>query len=290
MKKKILLTVVAAAAITVSTQAQAVFLKANVPYTFSGNSVTGTGTISYQWYRDGQPISGATSQNYTMSGGLANGSSVEIKRGAVSSSCPYNVSLSNRFIVTFVNCMQVGTACWAQNNVDAYQVFAVQPDMHTQFYQWNRIKAWPASGSVGSGWSSSTDNSTSWATVNDPCPSGWRVPTNAEMTALVNSGSTWVTAGTRGSAVNGRFFGTNNGTPAQCTLPDNMNDCIFLPANGGRGSTNGAHNEDGSGGYYWSATQYNASNGYRLEFKSASISSSANYSKADGDNIRCVLN
>ena len=99
MKKKMFLTALAAAAIAVGAQAQVRYLKANQPYTFSGNAVTGTGTITYQWYRNGVAISGATSQNYTMAAELANGADVEFKRGAKSSSCPNNINYSNRFVI-----------------------------------------------------------------------------------------------------------------------------------------------------------------------------------------------
>jgi len=62
------------------------------------------------------------------------------------------------------------------------------------------------------------------------CPPGWRLPTQAEFEALVRTGSTWVFANSgRGNQTAGRFFGPNH---ANCSLPDNMAGCIFLPASG----------------------------------------------------------
>ena len=293
MKKKILLTAVAAAAIAVSAQAQvARFLKSNQPYTFTGTAAGGTGNITYKWYRNGVAISGATSQSYTMPADMANGSNVEIKRGAVSSSCPNNIEYTNRFVITFVECMQIGTvgatnaACWAEANVDAYQVFASQPDMYTCFYQWNRDKMWSATCSV-SGWNSTADNSTTW-TVN-PCPTGWRLPTQGELNALNNMGNTWVAANSaRGNEVAGRFYGPNHATSANCTLPDNMTSCIFMPAGGYRSNT-GVLSSQGAIGDYWSSTQVSNTNGYYMSIRNDLSDASGNISKAYGFTIRCVL-
>ena len=174
----------------------------------------------------------------------------------------------------------LGDIAWAAANVDSYQQFASRPDMYTKFYQWNRTTAWAATGSV-SGWNSSYDNSPTWT---NPCPNGWRLPTHTEFIELHNAGSTWAAANARGNAVNGRFYGTNH---ASCTLPNNMNNCIFLSAGGGR-NTNGSLSNQTSHGYYWSSTQTAASSGYGLYFLNNSSNPSYDNAKASALNIRCV--
>ena len=287
MKKKILLTAVAAAAIAVSAQAQVRYLKADQPYTFTGTTATGTGTITYQWYRNGQPIANATSASYTMPAGLASGADVEVKRGVMSSTCSNNISYTNRFVITFVSCMTVGSVCWAEANVDAYQTFAPRPDMYTMFYQWDRSAAWPATGSI-SGWNNTANTTTTWSV--NPCPTDWRLPTSTEFTALHNAGTTWVNAGIRGAAVSGRFYGPNHATAASCTLPNNMTNCVFLPAAGGRyGSDGEANNYTECCGNYWSSTQNSSTTGYSLDFTSSSSNPSRNNDKSYAFAIRCVM-
>ena len=299
--------------------------KEGIPYTFTGTVATGSGTMSYQWYRDGQPIEGATSQNYIMPSHLAYGTNVEFKRGTVSSACPYNTSFSANIIITFMSCTApasglcctnqsnplVNGACcnsainnsiccdnpacwettiggvrWAGVNVAASGSFAAKPDMYTQFYQWNRTTAWAAAGGSVSGWNGTSATDASW-TVN-PCPDGWRLPTNAELTALHNSGTTWVSENTRGAAVFGRFYGPNHATAATCSLPNNMSDCVFLPESGYRNNSDGILNNYGSFGLYWSSTSVSSTNGYSLGFDNSNSTAGRSDSKGHGFNIRCV--
>ena len=284
--KKNLLTVVAAAAIAVSAQAQqGQLVAADRSYVFSSTTdADGIGDISYQWFRDGVAIPNATGEIYVLPAELAQGKHVEFKRGARSTACPGNIKYSNSFVVTFCKGLVVGSLCWADRNVDDYQTFAVRPDMYTNFFQWNRPMAWPATGGV-SGWPGA-DQSPTWIT--DPCPAGWRLPTQAEFQELhsgsVPVGGTWRGANISGNAVAGRFFGPSS---ASCTLPNNMDNCIFLPAVGYRNYSDGALIAQGSYGRYWGGTQYSAIYGYLLGFDSTS--SNPNYNdKALGFSIRCV--
>jgi uncharacterized protein (TIGR02145 family) len=256
-------------------------LQASKPYTFRGTpATTGGGAVTYQWYRDGQPIAGATDSIYVLPDHLAYGTRVQFKRGVVSSTCPGNVSYTN--VVTVAFGMVVGAVNWASVNVAGYQAFASRPDQYTQFYQWNRAAAWAASGTV-SNFPSVADNSTTW-TIN-PCPANWRLPTSTEFTALINTGAIWAEASTRGNAVVGKFFGANNAT---CTLPNNMYGCIFLPAGGTRSGNSGSGFQ-GENGFYYSSTQVNSTTGYFLYFGggvSATVGSWG--SKQEAHNIRCV--
>jgi len=73
-------------------------------------------------------------------------------------------------------------------------------------------------------------------TANDPCPAGWRLPTQAELQSLINAGSKWGES----NGVSGRYFGT---VPNQ----------IFLPAAGGRDHATGGVLHSGEYGFYWSS-------------------------------------
>ena len=251
----------------------------NRALTFSNvEAPVGSGTITYQWYRDGQPISGATGANYTLPADLANGQGViEFMRGAKSSNCSEEY-FSNPILVTF--CVTIRGVCWANANLDEFKVFAERPDMYTRFFQWNRTTAWAVTDAV-SDWNSTSDESETW--TNNPCPAGWRLPTQDEFYQIHYVGSVWASAGTRGNLVAGYIYGPKF---ASCTLPDNMAGCVFLPAVGVLYS-NGILNYHGEYGYYWSSTQKNDS-AYGTFFVSTSSGWESAFGKNSGLNIRCV--
>jgi uncharacterized protein (TIGR02145 family) len=85
---------------------------------------------------------------------------------------------------------------------------------------------------------------TTWTYVNDPCPAGWRIPTESELLSLLRSGNAWTTR----NGVFGRLFGT---TPNQ----------IFLPAAGlryGSGDYYGNLDRVSILGVYWSSVRRDA--------------------------------
>ena len=106
---------------------------------------------------------------------------------------------------------------WATRNVDTPGTFAANPEDAGMLFQWNRKQGWAATGDV-TGWNNTPAEGTEWTRANDPCPQGWRVPTDVEIRALINAGFSDMT---QLDGVNGRFFGT---------APNR----IFLPAVGWR--------------------------------------------------------
>ena len=107
-------------------------------------------------------------------------------------------------------------------------------------------------------------------TVNDPCPRGWRVPTQAEYQSLVDAGSKWTN-----TSVAGRIFGGGDNT-------------LFLPAASYRGFSHGAINYIDTGGEYWSSTVYDDGAAYALGFGSNYVNCSGNYRYCRGLSVRCV--
>ena len=288
-KKTLALLLLAVAAGNVA-QAQMQYLEADKAYVFKGTAASGTGNMSYQWYRDGEPIEGATEANYTLRDELAVGTNVEFKRKVVSDACPYSSTFTNTVTITFTG-LKINGVKWAQYNVAAVNTFAAKPDMYTEFYQWNRLTAWADTGSV-SGWSGSGISRDTFWTVN-PCPNGWRLPTQLEFQALYSSGTTWVAANSaRGNVVAGRFFGPNHTTTASCKLPNPMVNCIFLPAVGFRDGVSGLLTEQDNTGIYWSSTHYKSASvgnhGYTLNFNYTTVLTDNHLYKASGFPVRCV--
>ena len=127
---------------------------------------------------------------------------------------------------------------WATRNVSVPGSFAPNPESAGMFYQWNRRIGWSSTDPMinsdgGTTWNHRSEAGTEWATSNDPCPTGWRVPTRAELQSLDSVGSIW----TARNGVNGRLFGT---APNQ----------IFLPAAGWRF---GGTLQNTEFGFYWSS-------------------------------------
>jgi uncharacterized protein (TIGR02145 family) len=130
---------------------------------------------------------------------------------------------------------------WATGNVDQPGTIASSPEDPGMFYQWNRKKAWSATGDVTS-WNKDSVIGDFWEKANDPSPVGYRVPTKEEIQSLLDEdkvSNEWTTV----NNVNGRKF-TDKATGAS----------IFLPAVGFRYRNTGKLGYDGMSGYYWSST------------------------------------
>jgi len=132
---------------------------------------------------------------------------------------------------------------WATRNVDKPGTFAEKPEDAGMFYQWNRKKSWTVTDSV-TDWDSTTPTGNSWEAINDPSPSGWRIPTNKELQKLLDPekvASEWV---------------TQNGITSRKFTERTTGNTLFLPAAGLRNSSDGTLFDAGTSGGYWSSTAH----------------------------------
>ena len=111
------------------------------------------------------------------------------------------------------------------------------------------------------------------------CPSGWRVPTSNQLTALNSEGSTWVASGGPDN-LPGRWFGSDHATARTAS--------IFLPAAGLRHAGVGLLDYFDQSGSYWNATSYSNSFGSFLHFGSGLSSPEVGGGRASGASVRCV--
>jgi len=165
---------------------------------------------------------------------------------------------------------------WATRNVDAPGTFAAKPENTGMFYQWNRKKGWSAVEKEAVGWDDDGESSaTTWTKNNDPCPTGWRLPTSNEIKSLCDNNkvkSEWTSV----NGVNGRSF------------TDKANgNTLFLPAAGNLTSYDSTHYYGGSYGYYWGST-LDGEYSYYLSFHSSNVGPDHGNSRANGFSCRCV--
>jgi uncharacterized protein (TIGR02145 family) len=164
---------------------------------------------------------------------------------------------------------------WAKRNVDAPGTFAAAPEKAGMFYQWNKKKAWPATGRVIN-WESGDKSGESWEATNDPCPAGWRVPTNLEFIHLLNETKVdqlWTTQ----KGVNGmRFTDKASG------------HSVFFPAVTYR-RFDGLLDTVGGYGEYWSSSPAPFNDSWDFGFGSRTASRVA-FFRGYGFSVRCVRN
>jgi uncharacterized protein (TIGR02145 family) len=169
----------------------------------------------------------------------------------------------------------------ADNSLDPH--IPVQ-GIHGNYYQWGRstVVADATLAAAISPWNTIAAANSAWLdaskTANDPCPDGFRVPTNAQWAGVIannirSSTGSWAAGDANfGSALH---WGT-------VESPKNLT----LPAAGYRNLSNGALNSRGNDGFYWSSTENGTNAGY-LNFTSSNAYTSNDY-RTFGFSVRCV--
>ncbi|MCU7602845.1 FISUMP domain-containing protein, partial [Riemerella anatipestifer] len=130
--------------------------------------------------------------------------------------------------------------------------------------------------SVGSWVNSSTNQSgphNLWQVngSNNPCPSGYHVPTHAEQKALHNA-----------------ILGYNAGTSSIGSNKMWNEQVLRLPASGNREASNTVFSNRSSSGFLWSSEQYDSNYTWSLWFNSGSSYAGYRSFRAYGFSVRCI--
>jgi uncharacterized protein (TIGR02145 family) len=172
---------------------------------------------------------------------------------------------------------------------DSARLFTPSWEINGGYWQWGR-KEMAAAGPTGpgagqandgviAGWNTTVAPDGSWSdavkTENDPCPSGYRVPTRAQWAGVIsnnaisNAGSSWTSSSTNYST--GKRFG----------------DRLFLPAAGYRSINSGSLFGRGLDGYYWSSSENSSGGSWYLFFYSSNVNA-YDTSRRYGLSLRCI--
>jgi uncharacterized protein (TIGR02145 family) len=276
-------------------------VSASVPYTggnsgvHTGQTVTSTGVTGLTaTLAAGSFANGAGNLTYTITGTPASGGTATFALNIGGQTCSLNVTVS-AFPVCSVKISATVTKNFMCYNLGAANTSADQftPgwEINGGYWQWGRA-AQAAAGPTGpntgqandgaiSGWNSTDAASGSLAdgskTVNDPCPTGFRVPTKAQWDGVL-ANNTQTNVGTfSNSATNysaGRMFGDN----------------LMLPAAGRRSFISGVLVTRGSIGGYWSSTEDGTYFAWYLRFDSAgaNTNNNVNSNRSNGFSVRCI--
>ncbi|MSN83473.1 hypothetical protein D1Y73_10590 [Riemerella anatipestifer] len=106
---------------------------------------------------------------------------------------------------------------------------------------------------------------------NNPCPSGYHVPTHAEQKALHNA-----------------ILGYDAGTSSTGSNKMWNEQVLRLPASGLREASNAMFSNRSSGGWLWSSEQYDSNYTWSLWFSNGSSYAGNHNNRASGISVRCL--
>jgi uncharacterized protein (TIGR02145 family) len=136
-------------------------------------------------------------------------------------------------------------------------------------------------------WSSSTATNNSWRTAagaktaNDPCPAGYRVPTQQEYLGVIDHNSLSTTGTIWTNSATNYGIGIHYG-------PNGSSKTLTFPAAGYRFYTNGELDSRGALGAYWTSTTLNTSSSEAFYFTSSSRYVMSNTFRTNAKSIRCI--
>ncbi|NDV95407.1 hypothetical protein D0T84_10840 [Dysgonomonas sp. 521] len=133
-------------------------------------------------------------------------------------------------------------------------------------------------------WGNATGYYDPEAAVGDPCPKGWKVPSQKQWSAIYTGNTI---SGIPDDATANTW--TNLGTFDPNSISGyKLSEALYLPAAGGRNLSDASFGNVGTHGNYWSST-VTGTKSYFVNFSSTSVSTASDSYRAIGRSVRCVI-
>jgi uncharacterized protein (TIGR02145 family) len=155
------------------------------------------------------------------------------------------------------------------------QAGPVAAPVANKFITTTNINGWlsPSSNTL---WGDGTTGTDPVKAANDPCPTGFKVPSQAQWSGLFIGGTT---SGALGSATQNTWTWTTRGIMIGSNL--------FLPAAGSRYSSDASIGFNFTTGAYWSSS-INGNSAYFISFDNTTVNPGASGVRGSGMSIRCI--
>ena len=153
-------------------------------------------------------------------------------------------------------------------------------ESHGKLYQWGVNVAWSSMGeSINGATPDGKWNTSEWPSdwTDQPCPKGYRLPTDKEIKNLYNTTT----------VSNGGGWSEDDYGYKIFTFNDDSSKSLEFPAVGYRDGA-GKLYAAGTWGYYWSSVEHSSVSAYHLLFDQSGAGPQAGSNKELGHNIRCV--
>lgn len=138
----------------------------------------------------------------------------------------------------------------------------------------SNVGSWSTSIAPNDAWQSTSTEGFPLKASSDPCPAGWRIPTNNEWISYTGwsnvAGASWTDS------------------PTNYTSGKLLNNRVYFPAAGYRDDFNGSLQERGISGYYWSSTSSGSLYAFAYVFDGFTNGSLSQNDRKIGCSIRCV--